>query len=74
VDLTPTILYAMGQPVPDDMDGRVLTELFEETFVRANAPMMTKAAEVVSGGEEPIDRSADDDLILERLRGLGYVD
>jgi predicted AlkP superfamily phosphohydrolase/phosphomutase len=73
VDLTPTILYAMGQPIPDDMDGRVLTELFEETFVRANAPMMTKAAEIMSGDEELIDRSVDDDLILERLRGLGYV-
>ncbi len=73
VDLAPTILYALGQPVPDDMDGRVLTELFEEAFVHANVPMMTKAAEVMSGDEELIDRSGDDDLILERLRGLGYV-
>ena len=28
VDLAPTALHAMGLPVPDDMDGRVLTDLF----------------------------------------------
>ena len=30
VDLAPTALHAMGLPVPDDMDGRVLTELFTD--------------------------------------------
>ena len=30
VDLAPTALHAMGMPVPGDMDGRVLTELFSD--------------------------------------------
>ena len=30
IDLAPTILYAMGIPVPSYMDGRVLKEIFEE--------------------------------------------
>ena len=30
VDLAPTALHAMGLAVPDDMDGRVLTELFSD--------------------------------------------
>ncbi len=29
-DLAPTILHIFGLPIPDDMDGRVLTEIFEE--------------------------------------------
>jgi predicted AlkP superfamily phosphohydrolase/phosphomutase len=29
IDMAPTILHLMGQPVPDDMDGHVLEELFE---------------------------------------------
>ena len=29
LDLAPTILHLMGIPIPDDMDGRVLTEIFE---------------------------------------------
>jgi len=30
IDLAPTILHIMNVPIPDDMDGRVLTECFEE--------------------------------------------
>lgn len=33
IDMTPTILHLMGQPVPADMDGRVLEELFEPEFL-----------------------------------------
>ena len=29
-DITPTILYAFGLPIPKDMDGRVLKEIFAE--------------------------------------------
>jgi len=29
MDLAPTILHTMGIPVPSDMDGRVLEEIFE---------------------------------------------
>jgi predicted AlkP superfamily phosphohydrolase/phosphomutase len=29
-DIAPTILHMFGLPVPDDMDGRVLTEIFRE--------------------------------------------
>lgn len=29
-DIAPTILYIFGLPIPNDMDGRVLTEIFEE--------------------------------------------
>lgn len=29
-DLAPTILHMFGLPIPNDMDGRVLTEIFEE--------------------------------------------
>lgn len=32
LDLAPTILYLMGQSIPDYMDGRVLLELIDEKF------------------------------------------
>jgi hypothetical protein len=34
VDVVPTILFAAGLPVARDMDGRVLTEAFNEEFLR----------------------------------------
>ena len=36
LDLAPTILYLMGLPVARDMEGRVLTEMLEESFARAH--------------------------------------
>lgn len=29
-DIAPTVLHMFGLPVPDDMDGRVLVEIFRE--------------------------------------------
>jgi len=73
IDLAPTILAAMGVPVPTDMDGQVLTNAFVEDIqvtmqVGYQAPKQDAAAQA-------IDLSAkDEDEILERLRGLGYVE
>lgn len=35
-DITPTILHIMGMPIPDDLDGKVLTDAFEESFLAEN--------------------------------------
>ena len=36
VDVVPTLLFAAGLPVAVDMDGRVLSEAFDEEFLRGN--------------------------------------
>ena len=36
VDVTPTLLYAMGQPVPRDGDGKVITAAFGTTYLTRN--------------------------------------
>jgi hypothetical protein len=35
LDIAPTVLHLLGIPVPDDMDGRVLTELLEPSIASA---------------------------------------
>jgi predicted AlkP superfamily phosphohydrolase/phosphomutase len=42
IDMAPTILHLMGEPVPDDMDGSVLEELFEPEFL-ARHPIQTRS-------------------------------
>jgi predicted AlkP superfamily phosphohydrolase/phosphomutase len=42
IDMAPTILHLMGQPMPDDMDGRVLEELFEPEFL-GRQPIQTRS-------------------------------
>jgi predicted AlkP superfamily phosphohydrolase/phosphomutase len=38
MDIAPTILYLMGDPVPSDMDGKVLFEMIDEDF-KTNNPV-----------------------------------
>jgi predicted AlkP superfamily phosphohydrolase/phosphomutase len=76
VDVPPTILYLMGLPVPSNFDGRVLTELFDPDHMDAN-PIATSEAvirDVVSGtpGQE-LSREEEAQL-LQRLRGMGYIE
>ena len=42
IDMAPTILHLMGEPTPEDMDGRVLEELFEPEFL-ARHPIQTRS-------------------------------
>lgn len=72
IDLAPTILYLMGEPIPEEMDGRVLTEIVEESYLEANPIRFEKAPEESS----PVDKAAysetEEAEIKDRLAGLGY--
>jgi predicted AlkP superfamily phosphohydrolase/phosphomutase len=73
IDLPPTILYLLGIPVPNSFDGTVLNEILQ------NPVPVEYTSEY---DDESFRHQEDDDLysgqdqesILERLRGLGYVD
>ncbi|MBN2206883.1 MAG: alkaline phosphatase family protein [Candidatus Aminicenantes bacterium] len=72
-DILPTMLYLLGLPVAEDMDGRVLTEVIEERYLRKH-PVRTIAS---YEGDAPVstaprDRTFDK-KILEELRSLGYI-
>jgi predicted AlkP superfamily phosphohydrolase/phosphomutase len=71
LDLAPTILQLLGEPVPQVMDGRVLTEIFEVPVeVNYQGP----------DGHEYGEDAAEQDFseaeamqMEERLRSLGYL-
>ncbi len=72
LDMTPTILYAMGLPVAESFDGRPRTDLFTPRFQRRN-PVRT----IPSWGETRETfgtESAVDQALLDELRALGYID
>jgi len=68
LDLAPTILHLMGLPVPDDMDGRVLTEAMS-----TSRPVERRSASL-TGEEAGAGLSAEETAEVEdRLRALGYL-
>ena len=71
-DVTPTVLWALGEPLPDDMDGRVLQEGWDEAWRRAH-PVRWREAPVWKGSAAPAPEG-DQGALAERLRRLGYLD
>jgi len=73
LDVAPTVLHLAGVPVPDGMDGHVLTETLTELYVRSH-PVETvpDSDEDLSGGEGQMSAEEEAD-VLEKLRDLGYV-
>ena len=69
IDLAPTILHLLDVPVPEDMDGRVLTELFE-----GEPPPAPRVPRERPTGAPAAEMSAEEEAeVLERLRQLGYL-
>ena len=75
-DLAPTILYPLDIPIPEDMDGRLLTDAFTDAFRRAHEPVYEGPtgdrgdAPPKDGGYSREEEAA----IRARLRDLGYVE
>ncbi|MDP2315329.1 MAG: alkaline phosphatase family protein [Pseudomonadota bacterium] len=68
VDILPTLFATLGVPIPDDIDGRVLHEVFART-----TPSLWTEARRFAGAAGPVRDAATDRAIEERLRGLGYL-
>lgn len=73
-DVAPTILYMLGEPIPDDMDGRVLSEIFEEEFCRQNSPKYGQSAQVTRADEVVAYSDEESRMVADRLKGLGYLE
>jgi len=74
LDVAPTVLTLFGQPVGEDMDGRVLVQAFEEP------PLIARISswESVSGecGMHPVDLRMDPaaaQAVLDQFVALGYI-
>lgn len=74
-DVAPTLLYLLGQSVPADMDGRILTEaITPERLARQPAEHSERGpASSRRIPAEEVYSDADTEAVSERLRSLGYL-
>jgi hypothetical protein len=73
LDVAATILHALGLPAARDLDGRVVTDLFEPEFmakypVRHVETYGLRGAIAAARSGAPLDQE-----MIDRLRSLGYV-
>lgn len=72
VNLTPTILYLLGIDIPKDFDGQVIRKIFDDKFLSLTT---INYSEKIAEGCRPIEQEPfDEEIIQDRLRGLGYID
>lgn len=72
IDMAPTLLYLLGLPVPDDMDGQIIKGLVDEKELAA------RPVEFLHKGEGDEDAAAsltdeEEEELRNRLSGLGYL-
>jgi hypothetical protein len=76
VDVAPTILYALGLPIPAGMDGVVLQDIFSQDFRQAH-PLRyeeLQASSTRTAEQAPAYSEEEEEEMQRRLRALGYTD
>jgi predicted AlkP superfamily phosphohydrolase/phosphomutase len=73
VDVMPTALYTAGLAIPSDVDGRIVTEMFDPEYMHVNSPKVGGATgpAPVAVAAAPAPQDAD---ILARMKALGYLE
>lgn len=71
-DIAPTVLYELGLPIPKDMDGRVLTELFTNEFLSQRPPTFSDQDGSTDADTWQYDE-VDEVIMRQRLHDLGYL-
>ena len=73
LDLAPTLMHLVGLPIPTDMDGRVLEEMFtDDSWTYPEILPVDESAEAELAAVELSE--SEQAVVLERLKALGYED
>ena len=74
IDMAPTILHLFGAPVPEDMDGKVLADVFRPEFLAAHP--VQKSAPSATSWQDPESGYSEEESskVEERLQALGYIE
>ena len=84
VDVAPTVLHDLGEPIPGETDGKILESVFEPDSSPARRVSMSATYGTSKNGGGTADHSArttrsettdrNFEEVEDRLRGLGYID
>ncbi len=70
VDVAPTVLYILGEKIPDDLDGRILDGIFQNDHLNTYPPRFVDG----SYGKREAETRKMDPSVVEQLKSMGYLD
>lgn len=73
-DIAPTLLYLMGLPIGQDMQGKILEDVLDKDFIKYHPAQYIKSYDNITENsyEEPISSPMDDE-IKKLMKALGYI-
>lgn len=74
-DVTPTILYLLGAPIPKSYDGRLIRELFSDEYLVQHHPRYNGAERQAGTGSDgpEVDSQKEFEESKKLLQNLGYL-
>jgi hypothetical protein len=66
IDVMPSLLYLLNQPLPEDVDGTIISTLFTDSYRKQTPVRYVEGDEALLSNEE-------EGVIVDRLRDLGYI-
>jgi arylsulfatase A-like enzyme len=74
LDVLPIMLAILGLPLSQDLDGRIPEEVFPADLDRTPERIEAYPMKAVALPDGVTSEAPDDRMMLERLRGLGYIE
>lgn len=74
VDMAASILYALGEPIPADMDSRVILDLFTPEALQDRPPIYAEEEPSTVSRPDQAYTPEEEELLHKHLAGLGYLD
>lgn len=74
MDVIPTVFYLLGETVPEDMDGKVLTSVVSADYLRGHPVRFSTEVGEVASPPEQVYTKDEAEIVEERLRNLGYIE
>jgi len=71
-DIAPTVLHMLDVPIPEDVDGRVIRDIFKDGSGCAQREVRRARADR-GGSREAASTDDGDRVIIDRLKNLGYI-
>lgn len=73
IDIAPTVLYIAGVPVPEDMDGQVLSDIFDPSHLESCPVEYMEPLEHTTKATGPDYSEEHQKEVEKRLKDLGYL-
>lgn len=71
-DIAPTVLSLMNVPVLENMDGKVLLEIFEKAFINSHPIRLIKLKDIPFSDQKTVYQEGEEREIEKELKSLGY--